>query len=253
MFLLAENYDPSINPTGWFLSEKLDGVRAMWDGKQLISRNGNPFNPPKWFTKNFPPFKIDGELWLGRKRFNETVSIVRSFRDKGWQSIKFMLFDIAEPRAGLFEERQKILELLSKQMANPYVFMVPQTKCPNRNFFNKVLDVAILNGAEGLMLRKPGSAYEAKRSSTLLKVKRMIDAEATVVGYQAGTGKFTNMMGALLCIDERGRQFKIGTGFSDEERSNPPAIGSKITYRYQELTKDGAARFPSFIAIRDYE
>lgn len=253
MLLLSETYDPNMDPTGYWLSEKLDGIRAMWDGQRMVSRNGNAFAVPEWFLKNYPSFKLDGELWLGRGRFNETSSIVRSSRDKGWNQMRYMAFDIPEKRAGVFEDRQKILAELKKVMDNPFIEIVPQTRCPNKQFFNHVFELALANGAEGIMLRKPRTMYEAKRSSTLLKAKRMIDAEAIVLSYEPGTGKFSNMMGALWCEDERGRKFKVGTGFSDAQRSNPPPIGCKITYRYQELTESGAPRFPAFVAIRDYE
>ncbi len=100
------------------------------------------------------------------------------------------------------------------------------------------------------MLRQPGSRYVAGRSSTLLKVKTFHDAEATVVGHQAGTGRHKGRLGALLVRLPDGTDFAIGTGFSDRERENPPAIGATVTFRYQELSDTGVPRFPSWVGVR---
>lgn len=252
MFLLAENYQPGMDPTGWWMSEKLDGIRAMWDAKthRIISRNSNEFAAPRWFVDGFPPFNLDGELWLGRGRFDETSSIARSGIDKGWNRLSFMVFDIPEQRAGEFEQRQSILQELVRRTPLRSVQIVPQTLCRNIDYFHRAMDITIANGGEGLMLRKPNSLYVGKRSGTLLKVKRMHDAEARVIGYQKGEGQFAHMMGAVVCVTEDGVQFKVGSGFSNEERANPPPIGCLITYRYQEIGKSGSPRFPTFVRIK---
>jgi DNA ligase 1 len=105
-------------------------------------------------------------------------------------------------------------------------------------------------GGEGLMLRQPGSKYVAGRSATLLKVKTFHDAEAVVVGHQAGAGIHKGRMGALLVRLPDGTNFAIGTGFSDRERENPPGIGATVTFRYQELSDAGVPRFPSWVGVR---
>ena len=99
------------------------------------------------------------------------------------------------------------------------------------------------------MLRKPGSKYEGKRSSTLLKMKKMLDDEATVIKHVPGQGKHTGRLGALFCQLANGKSFKIGTGFSDKDRENPPDIGSVVSFAYQELSRDGIPRFPVFRGI----
>jgi DNA ligase-1 len=100
------------------------------------------------------------------------------------------------------------------------------------------------------MLRQPGSAYEVGRSATLLKVKTFKDAEATVIGHQAGAGKHKGRLGALLVRLADGTEFAVGTGFTDKERAAPPAVGSVITFRYQELSDAGVPRFPSYVGVR---
>ena len=245
--LLAHNYEDSIDPTNWLISEKLDGVRAYWDGKKFISRLGNEFYAPNWFTKGLPDFKLDGELWAGRKQFQKTVSIVRRF-DAGdeWKQIKYFVFD-APAQNSEFEQRlQKIDEYFKKNEA-PYVEILEQKICKNKKYLQEELEKIIAVGGEGLMLRQAGSLYEVGRSSTLLKLKRFYDAEAKVIKHIAGKGKFKGMLGALRVITPEGVEFSVGTGFTDAERKIPPKIESTITYRYQELTNAGVPRFPSFV------
>src|SRR5258705_13173354 len=89
--LLAERWDNAQDLAGWWLSEKLDGVRAYWDGKSLISRLGNRFHAPDWFVEGLPEIPLDGELWIGRKVFQRMVGIVRR-QDKTdlWQQVCYV-------------------------------------------------------------------------------------------------------------------------------------------------------------------
>lgn len=254
--LLAKKWTDQ-DPTGWWVSEKLDGVRALWDGRRLISRLGNEFHAPEWFKKELPSDRLDGELFVGRGRFPETISIVKSFDDKGWSKITYRVFDFHapdDPRP--FEERQAALKAVVERTQSKHLQYVKQTKCKSAAHLKRAMDRFVKLGAEGLMLREPGSRYEPRRSSTLLKVKRFHDAEGKVVGYDPGKGRLRGLMGALVLEHGRGDKrvrFKVGSGFTDAQRRNPPKIGSKVTFRYQEMTRRGVPRFPSFVAARDYE
>jgi DNA ligase-1 len=170
--------------------------------------------------------------------------------DAQWEQIRYLVFDMpTNPDA--FESRMAVLETVAAKCQ--YIEAVPQVVCDYDEQFFTYMDSVIAGGGEGLMAREPGSFYVGKRSSTLLKVKRMSDVEATVQAYQAGEGKHTGRMGALLCILDSGVSVKVGTGFNDRQRKNPPDIGARVTIRYQELSKDGVPRFPVFVAARDYE
>src|SRR5579884_2164527 len=253
--LLAKAYDLDVDPTGWWVSEKLDGMRAIWTGRELLSLNGNPIPAPRWFVDKLPSdTKLDGELWTGRGDFQRLISIARSESvDKGWASVKLQLFDIPDPRADVFEKRQNRLAQIVNTMRAQHVSLVRQIRCRDAQHLKELMNEYVKMGAEGLMLRKPSSYYEPKRSSTLLKVKQFHDADATVTGYVDGKGKHKGRMGALSCKLPSGVTFEVGTGFTDAQREKPPRIGTKITFRYQELTKDGVPRFPSFVTARDYE
>ncbi len=245
--LLAHNWEEGIDISNWLISEKLDGVRAYWDGKKFISRQGNEFYAPDWFTKNLPDFPLDGELWGGRKQFQKTVSIVRRF-DAGdeWKEIKYFVFDAPKNKA-VFEQRLKDIEEYFKNKSYPYVSILEHKVCKNNVQMFEELDRIINEGGEGVMLRQAGSLYELGRSSTLLKLKRFYDAEAKVIKHISGKGKYKGVLGSLRVITTNGTEFSVGTGLSDAQRKNPPKIGAIITYRYQELTNAGVPRFPSFL------
>ena len=249
--LLANPWDNDQDLTGWWMSEKLDGVRAYWDGNVFLSRLGNRYYAPDWFTKGLPDFPLDGELWGGRKKFQRTVSIVRR-QDQSdlWKEIAFLVFD-APAREEPFEERLELCRRALTERSPAYARFHEHQACKGVAHLREELACVEAQGGEGLMLRKPGSRYEVGRSSTLLKVKSFFDAEALVVEHLPGTGKHAGRLGALLVELADGTRFSIGTGFSDKERKAPPKVGSVVTFRYQELSDGGVPRFPSYVGVRD--
>lgn len=249
--LLANSWDNDQDLTGWWMSEKLDGVRAYWDGKAFLSRLGNRYYAPDWFTKNLPDFPLDGELWGGRKKFQRTVSIVRR-QDQSdlWKEIAFLVFD-APAREDPFEDRLELCRRALDEQRPAYAKFHEHQACKGVSHLREELARVEALGGEGLMLRKPGSRYEVGRSSTLLKVKSFFDAEALVVEHLPGTGKHEGRLGALLVELADGTRFSIGTGFSDKERKAPPKPGTVVTFRYQELSDGGVPRFPSYVGVRD--
>jgi DNA ligase 1 len=248
--LLAERWDNTTDLSGWWRSEKLDGVRAYWDGKQFLSRQGNIYHAPDWFVKDIPSVALDGELWIGRKAFQRTVSIVRR-QDKNdlWNEVRFLVFD-APAASGSFEERLRYLNEALPGSSIKFAGVHEHRVCGDVRGLRAELARIESLGGEGLMLRQPGSKYVAGRSTTLLKVKTFHDAEAIVIAHQPGAGRHKGRLGALLVQLADGAEFAVGTGFSDRERESPPPIGAAITFRYQELSEAGVPRFPSFIRVR---
>jgi DNA ligase-1 len=245
--LLAQAWTNDVELAGWWMSEKLDGVRAYWDGRQLLSRLGNVLHAPDWFVAGLPKTPLDGELWLARKSFQRTVSIVRR-QDKSdhWKEISYLVFDAPAEEAP-FEERMELLrDALASNRAR-HIQLHSHERCRDADHLRAELARVEALGGEGLMLREPGSKYQIGRSTTLLKVKTFHDAEATVVDHQAGSGRHKGRLGALVVQLADGTQFSVGTGFSDAQRESPPPIGSTITFRYQELSDRGVPRFPSFV------
>jgi len=246
--LLAETWDGQLDPSGWWMSEKLDGVRAYWDGKQFLSRLGNVYHAPDWFLAGLPAYPLDGELFLARKSFQKTIAIVRR-QDKSehWKLIKFLIFD-APASAGPFEDRLRMLEGFGSHV---YAAIHAHTRCTGLSHMKDELARIEALGGEGLMLRQPQSQYVVGRSATLLKVKSFRDDEAVVIDHQAGAGRHKGRLGALVVRLASGIEFSIGTGFSDQERENPPPIGATVVFRYQELSDGGVPRFPSFASVRE--
>ena len=249
--LLAETWDNSTDVSGWWLSEKLDGVRAWWDGerRQFLSRQGNIYHAPAWFTAGLPNVPLDGELWLARKKFQRTVSIVRRHDATAlWREIMFRVFD-APQCDGPFEQRHEFVKDCLTEHWCPFAEQLEQKRCRSVLHLQSELERVTAVGGEGLMLRQPGSRYEAGRSDTLLKVKQFHDAEARVIDHLPGTGRHKGRLGALLVVLPDGTQFSVGTGFTDAQRENPPPVGSVVTFRYQELSDRGVPRFPSFVRV----
>jgi len=242
--LLANKWTPDIDPTGYYMSEKLDGIRALWTGTEFISRLGNKFYAPEWFTKGLGKERVDGELWIGRKMFQKTMSTVRSQGlDKEWKEIKYRFFDLPDLPTN-FEGRYKKM----REMKLPaHCEVVEQIQCTSIVHLKTTLKSIEKLGGEGVMLRKPQSMYEGRRSSTLLKVKSFFDDEATITGYEAGKGRHLGRLGGYACKLANGKTFNVGSGLTDKERDNPLKIGTKITFAYQELSNDGIPRFPTYI------
>jgi DNA ligase-1 len=248
--LLAERWDNVEDLTGWWLSEKLDGVRAYWDGTTLISRLGNPFHAPDWFLAGLPGTPLDGELWVGRRAFQRTVGIVRrQDRTDLWKEVAYVAFD-APALDAPFEDRLASVRDHVARSGAPYLRAHEHAVCTGLDHLRAELARVEALGGEGLMLRRPASRYEVGRSLTLLKVKSFRDAEARVVGHQPGSGRHKGRLGALLVELPGGTRFAVGTGFSDAERAAPPPVGAVTTFRYQELSDGGVPRFPSYVGVR---
>ncbi len=255
--MLANVYSPSVALADYWVSEKYDGVRGYWDGQKLLTRGGQPINAPAWFTANWPKTPMDGELWAGRGQFQQAMSTVRqqSPNDAAWRSIRFMVFDLpADP--GPFTERLSTLNNVVAKLAVPWVQAVAQNKVASHAALQSQLKQITKAGAEGLMLHRGSSLYKGVRNDDLLKVKTHDDAEAKVIAHIPGKGKYAGQMGALLveipaADGKAAKRFKLGTGFTDAQRANPPAVGSQVTYRYRGLNDSGLPRFASFMRIRE--
>jgi len=249
--LLAQVYEPGINVKDYWVSEKLDGVRARWDGHQFISRQGNIFHSPDWFTADFPTQALDGELWIKRNSFEQVVSTVRTHTpsDAAWQKIRYMVFDLPESTA-IFSNRLETLKSIISNVDPPYLKLIEQFRVDSHSSLMKELQEVTQSGGEGLMLHHENSLYFGGRSDALLKLKLYQDAEADVIGHLPGKGKFTGMLGALLVRTADGKLLRIGTGFSNTERKNPPPVGTSITYKYYGKTRNGVPRFASFLRVR---
>ncbi|WP_420935020.1 DNA ligase [Alteromonas sp. A081] len=237
----------------YLISEKLDGIRARWTGTELLTRKGNIIHAPKWFTQAWPNTTLDGELWFARGKFEDTASIVLTdIPDERWEKIKFMVFDmplLMQP----FEQRVQEIKRLTDAVTSPALLSMPQFVLHTHEALQAKLNSVVDAGGEGLMLHHRQARYVNGRSAHLLKLKRHQDSEAKVIAHIEGKGKFKTMMGSLLVERADGVQFKLGSGFSNNERRHPPEIGEWVTYKFYGYTNSGKPRFASFMHIRPHK
>ena len=245
-------YDGNIDFSDWLMSEKLDGVRGYWDGRRLLSKSGKPFDPPAAFTRNFPDFPVEGELWGGRSTFEKTIGIVKQQGPHdGWLELQFAIFDAPKAPGG-FETRLNQAAQWFDEHPSQYAFIIEHRPVVSQEHLDRTLHRIEALGGEGIILRRRGSPYTPGRSRDILKVKRYDDMEAVVIAHLPGKGRNAGRMGALLVVlPDRNIKFKIGTGFSDAVREDPPPIGSLVTFKYYGFYASGMPRFPSFLRIRE--
>ena len=255
--MLANVYRDGVVLADYWVSEKYDGVRGYWDGRQLWTRGGERVAAPAWFTDGWPDVLMDGELWAGHGQFGKAVSTVRQQvpNDAAWRAMRFMVFDL--PAAGgPFTERIPTLNGVVSRIDQHWVQAVVQFKVANAQALRALMLKTVKNGGEGLVLHRGTSLYKGLRSDDLLKYKPFEDTEARVVAHIPGHGKHTGRLGALLvempgAEGQPGQRFKLGTGFSDAQRLNPPAVGVRVTYRFRGLNDSGIPRFASFMRVRE--
>lgn len=249
--LLAESWRDGLDVTQYLVSEKYDGVRAYWDGQRLWTRAGNLIQPPAWFTADLPPRPLDGELWLGRGRFEETSAAIRREmpREAEWRQMRYQIFELPDA-PGSFSERAECIRQIVADANLPWLIAVEQFRLPDDKALKRHLREIFKAGGEGLMLHRANAPYVTGRSDALLKLKLWHDAEAVVVDHLPGKGRHAGRLGALRVRAPDGREFSLGSGFSDALRRDPPPLGTTVTYRYRELTAKGMPRFASFWRVR---
>ena len=249
--MLPMRMHDGIDVAAWLVSEKLDGVRARWDGRALWTRAGTRIDAPGWFTRGWPAQPMDGELWIGHGRFQQVSDLVRALRMDAvaWLPVRFMAFDLPGDGDGFADRTQRLRRLVEKTNS-PTLARIPQRHFGTRALLDAQLREVLAAGGEGLVLQHALAPYRAGRSETLLKYKQARDDEARVVGYRPGKGKYAGMVGALLVEDTRGRRFALGSGLRDGDRLHPPPLGSRVSYRYDGLTEKGMPRFPRYLRLR---
>lgn len=253
---LASQFTDDVPVNDYLISEKYDGIRAIWTGKQLITRQGNSIHAPDWFVDPLPAVWLDGELWSTHNDFAFIMSTVRKNTpvDSEWQKIHYMVFDAPDQARQMpFEQRYERYTQIVNGIDASHVLPVKQFSVADNQALPSLLDTYVENGAEGLMLHRKTATFESGRTDNLLKLKPHMDAEAKVIAILNGAGKYDGMMGSILVEMPSGIQFKIGSGFSDDERRNPPQPGDYVTYKYHGFTERGIPRFASFLRLREID
>ena len=251
---LAMPWPPGRSPQGFWVSEKFDGVRTVWDGQVMRFRSGRLIAAPAWFLSALPRVALDGELWMGRGAFDRLSGVVRQTEpdDEAWRAVKYLVFD-APGHAAPFAQRVAFVQSTLTQAQQPWLIPVAQREVNDARALQALLRETVRQGGEGLMLHRSDAQWQPGRTDALFKLKPELDEEGLVVGYQPGKGRLVGMTGALLVQMTSGQRFALGSGLSDAQRRNPPPVGVWVSYRYRERTPSGLPRFASFLRVREAE
>lgn len=251
---LASEWPRGRSPQDFLVSEKLDGVRAVWDGHRLRFRSGRQIMAPEGFVRALPDHPLDGELWLGRGQFDRLSGVVRQQQpdEAAWREVRYQVFD-APGLTGPFAARSQALQAVVDAARLPWLLWVEQFRVDHAADLQQRLEAVVRAGGEGLVLHRADAPWRAGRSDALFKFKPEMDEEAQVTGYQPGKGRYAGLTGALVVRTPDGLQFELGSGLSDAQRRHPPALGSWVTYRYRDRTPGGVPRFATFVRVRPAE
>ncbi len=251
---LASDWPVNRSPQGFLVSEKFDGVRAVWDGQQLRFRSGRKIAAPDWFVRALPDHPLDGELWLGHGQFDRLSGLVRQRQpdDAGWRAVRYQVFD-APGQAGPFESRWQALGPVIEAANRPWLLRVEQQRVSDREALQELLQALVSAGGEGLVLHRADALWRSGRSDALFKFKLEPDDEAQVLGYLPGKGRHAGLTGALQVRTAGGQTFALGSGLTEALRRDPPPVGSWVTYRYRDRTPSGLPRFATFVRVRPEE
>jgi DNA ligase-1 len=250
---LAMPWPSGRSPQGFWVSEKFDGVRAVWDGQVLRFRSGRVIAAPTWFLSALPRLALDGELWMGRGAFDRLSGVVRQAEpdDEAWRAVKYLVFDVPG-HAAPFAQRVALVQSTLAQ-AQPWLLPVAQREVQDARSLQALLLDTVRQRGEGLMLHRSDALWQAGRTDALFKLKVELDEEGLVVGHQPGRGRLVGKTGALLVQMTSGQRFALGSGLSDALRRDPPPVGAWVTYRYRDRTPSGLPRFASFVRVREAE
>lgn len=236
------------NIKGWVMSEKLDGIRGYWDGKQLLTRKGKKIYPPKWFIKNFPDFELDGELWTKRDDFENIQNIVMDQKpSKYWENLTYNIFEVPNTKGDFFKRLDKA-KFWFKTHPNKYVKIIKQIKIEDENHLNFYLEDIIKKKGEGLIIKDPTKDYHTGRTPHVLKIKNVQDMEGIVVGINMN--EKTKLLKSLIVKLDNEITFNLGNGFTKEQRIKGFKIGTVVNFKYYGFTKYGKPKFASFIHER---
>lgn len=260
----------AVDPKGWWVSEKLDGIRAIWTGKELMTRHGRKIHAPEWFYDEFPKnIALDGELYLGRNKFNVVqMTVMDHHKNKYlWEKIEYHVFDIPDATYLTFEEVQYILKNYLSTSCK-YLKVIHQTQVKDLDQLLELQKILVSQGAEGTMLRKPGSSYRVGETSNLLKFKsqmdsnqmvHLLDDNAIITGYKYNYDILEDgmpIMRSILCKWEDKIKFPYDPEFSvshhitkAEKRGDYQSrfpIGHKVKILYNQLFESQKPRFPRY-------
>jgi len=251
--MLAKTY------TGWtksmYMSLKYDGLRAIYKGGLLYTRNGHVIHGVDHILEQAREHglaTLDGELMVPDMHFQESSGLIRSFN--ACPTARYYVYDMPGIDAP-FTTRYKAMHSSLHTLSVPNILLVKHVMVHSEDRVAKTFNMAIDAGYEGLMLKDPSHLYVPKRSSSWLKIKNVLTADLCVLRVYEGKGKYENSLGGLTAITEGKSLVDVGGGFTDALRAEiwkdpEQYIGQTIEVNYHEETPGGSLRHPRFIKFR---
>lgn len=236
---IAENIE------SYAISEKFDGVRGIWDGKEMFSKNGKKLAIPPCFVEKLAILElkdgefVEGELWADYGKFAEVSSLARRKNPTcaEFESVKYLIFNAQLNESSDFLANLSKIQSILESHKTPQIRTITQHKFHSSKELQDFFDAVVAKGGEGVILRD---------SHTAFKLKAQHDAECKIIDYTRGKGRLSGKVGAIVCESladkntgiKNGIIFRIGSGLSDEMRTNPPKIGTIITYKFSGVSKN---------------
>lgn len=239
---IAENIE------SYAISEKFDGVRGIWDGKEMFSKNGKKLAIPPCFAEKLAILElkdgefVEGELWADYGKFAEVSSLARRKNPTcaEFESVKYLIFNAQLNESSDFLANLSKIQSILESHKTPQIRTITQHKFSSSQELQDFFDAVVAKGGEGVILRGLGDSH------TAFKLKAQHDAECKIIDYTRGKGRLSGKVGAIVCESladknagiKNGIIFRIGSGLSDEMRTNPPKIGTIITYKFSGVSKN---------------
>lgn len=245
------------NLSDYFVSEKFDGIRALWDGQNMFSKSGKILAIPRCFSEKLAVLDlqkgefVEGELWIDYGAFEVISSIARRKNPtcEDFSKVKYLIFNAhLGESSDFFANLTKIQSILDSQDLAQEIQVITQHKFATQKELSDFFNAVIAKGGEGVIVRDSRVAF---------KLKPQNDAECKIVDFSRGKGRIRGKVGAIICealADKNsgikcGVIFRIGSGLSDEMRENPPKIGTIITYKFSGVSKNGIPKHTRFLRI----
>lgn len=255
--IIFKNFDSRIDISNYFVSEKFDGIRALWDGKNMFSKRGKIIAIPRCFAEKLAPLAlqngefVEGELWIDYGDFEGISSVIlrKNPSCEDFQKVKYLIFNAHLGESSDFlANLTKIKNVLDSQNVPQNIQVIAQHKFATQKELDDFFNAVVAKGGEGVIVRDSQIAF---------KLKPQNDAECKIINFSRGKGRIADKVGAIICesLEDKnsgikaGLRFKIGSGLSDKMRQNPPQIGTIITYKFSGVSKNGIPKHTRFLRI----
>lgn len=247
------------NLINYAVSEKFDGIRALWDGQNMFSKSGKILAIPPCFSDKLSPLGlkngdfVEGELWIDYGAFDEISSVIlrKNPTCTDFERVKYLIFNAHLGESSDFlANLSQVKGILDSQnlTQDRCIQVITQHRFATQKELSDFFNTVIAKGGEGVIVRDSRVAF---------KLKPQNDAECKIVDYSRGKGRIRGKVGAIICESladknsgiEKGVIFRIGSGLSDKMRENPPKIGTIITYKFSGISKNGIPKHTRFLRI----